>query len=94
MKQVVTYQLENGSTPAYIAEGGYYPNADRVLVGVTVDQANLPAGLTIFETLGDLTVYLASYKDYWQAPSDPTWVDYQPDTPLQAAEFIWQKLTS
>jgi hypothetical protein len=94
MKKAVAYNLINGHVPSFISDGGYYPNESEKLIGVTIDNPELPNDIVIFDTLQDLTLYLNSYKIIWQAPSDPTWVNYQPDTPLQAAEFIWQKLTS
>lgn len=94
MKYAVAYTLLEGHTPDFISDGGYYENADLVLVGVTTDNPILPDDITIFNTIEELTIYLNLFKALWQQPGDPTWVNYVPDTPLQAAEFIWQKLTS
>jgi len=93
MKLAVAYTLTEGHVPNYILDGGYYEDSNGNLIGVTIDNPTLPDNITIFETIEELTAYLDSYKLLWQQPSNPTWIGYQPDTPTQAAEFIWQKLT-
>jgi hypothetical protein len=35
--KIVKYQLDNGTIPTWIEDGGYYPDPNEVMIGATVD---------------------------------------------------------
>ena len=35
--KIVKYQLDNGTIPTWIEDGGYYPDPTEVMIGATVD---------------------------------------------------------
>ncbi len=63
--KIVKYTLTNqGTIPTWIEDGGYYPTADEVMIGATVDGSD-DTGLGELETEADVKTYLDTYTCNW-----------------------------
>ena len=88
--KIVKYQLDNGTIPTWIEDGGYYPDPTEIMIGATVD-GSTEEGLGVLASQADVETYLDTYTSTWtqQDPSDPTAT--VPFDQAQAASYIWSK---
>ena len=89
-KKLVKYQLENGSIPSNISDGGYYPDGSEVMLGVTIDNPSTTFLGEITSTT-DTVTYLNSYTSDWTQydPATDTDVPFDQDA---AAANLWSKI--
>lgn len=88
--KIVKYQLEGGTIPTWIADGGYYPDPTEVMIGATVD-GSTEEGLGVLASQADVETYLDTYTSTWtqEDPNDPDAT--VPFDQAQAASYIWSK---
>ena len=88
--KIVKYQLDNGTIPTWIEDGGYYPDPTEIMIGATVD-GSTEEGLGVLASQADVETYLDTYTSTWTQPdpSDPTAT--VPFDQAQAASYIWSK---
>ena len=90
--KIVKYQLDNGTIPTWIADGGYYPDPNEVMIGATVDgSTETGEGELVSESAVETYLYLDTYTSTWTEddPSDPNAT--VPFDQAQAASYIWSK---
>ena len=88
--KIVKYQLDNGTIPTWIEDGGYYPDPTEVMIGATVDGSD-ETGLGELASEADVKTYLDTYTSSWteEDPNDPdATVPFDQTT---AATHIWSK---
>lgn len=88
--KIVKYQLEGGTIPTWIADGGYYPDPNEVMIGATVDgSTETGEGELVSESA--VETYLDTYTSTWteQDPNNPDAT--VPFDQAQAASYIWSK---
>tara|TARA_R110002060_G_scaffold74839_3_gene84278 strand:- start:21 stop:305 length:285 start_codon:yes stop_codon:yes gene_type:complete len=88
--KIVKYQLDNGTIPTWIEDGGYYPDPTEIMIGATVDGSS-EVGLGELASEADVETYLDTYTSTWteQDPNDPNAT--VPFDQAQAASYIWSK---
>ena len=89
--KIIKYNLtSSGTIPTYIADGGYYPDTEEVMIGATVDGSS-EVGLGELASEADVKTYLDSYTSTWTEvdPSDSSAT--VPFAPAGAATHIWSK---
>jgi|TARA_R100000544_G_C2220385_1_gene57151 hypothetical protein len=88
--KIVKYQLDNGTIPTWIEDGGYYPDPTEIMIGATVD-GSTEEGLGVLASEADVKTYLDTYTSTWteQDPNDPSAT--VPFDQAQAASYIWSK---
>ena len=90
--KIVKYQLDNGTIPSWIEDGGYYPDPTEVMIGATVDGAS-ENGEGVLASQADVEAYLDTYTSDWTEdandPNDPNAT--VPFDQAQAASYIWSK---
>ena len=90
--KIVKYQLEGGTIPTWIADGGYYPDTNEVMIGATVDGSS-EVGLGELVSESAVETYLDTYTSTWTEdandPNDPNAT--VPFDQAQAASYIWSK---
>jgi hypothetical protein len=88
--KIVKYQLDNGTIPTWIEDGGYYPDPNEVMIGATVDNSS-EVGLGELASEADVETYLDTYTSTWteEDPNDPNAT--VPFDQAQAASYIWSK---
>ena len=88
--KIVKYQLDGGTIPTWIGDGGYYPDPTEIMIGATVD-GSTEEGLGVLASQADVETYLDTYTSTWTDidPSDPTAT--VPFDQAQAASYIWSK---
>jgi hypothetical protein len=88
--KIVKYQLDNGTIPTWIADGGYYPDPNEVMIGATVD-GSTETGEGELASEADVKTYLDTYTSTWteQDPNNPNVT--VPFDQAQAASYIWSK---
>ena len=94
--KIIKYNLNaNGTTPTYIADGGYLPNAnsnsspqDLDMIGATVDGSS-ETGLGELANAAAIKSYLNSYASDWKyIDDDGNEIDFDIDA---AVTRIWAK---
>ena len=88
--KIVKYQLEGGTIPTWIADGGYYPDPTEIMIGATVDgSTETGEGELVSESA--VETYLDTYTSTWteEDPNDPDAT--VPFDQAQAASYIWSK---
>ena len=88
--KIVKYQLDNGTIPTWIEDGGYYPDTNEVMIGATVDgSTETGEGELVSESA--VETYLDTYTSTWteEDPNDPDAT--VPFDQAQAASYIWSK---
>ena len=90
--KIVKYQLDNGTIPTWIADGGYYPDPNEVMIGATVD-GSTETGEGELVSQSAVETYLDTYTSTWtQDANDPNDPDATvPFDQAQAASYIWSK---
>ena len=97
--KIIKYNLTSeGTIPAYIADGGYYPKAnsnaspqDYDMIGATVDGSS-ETGLGELADKAAIKTYLDSYTSDWKdTDADGNEVDFDQDA---AATVLWAKKIS
>ena len=90
--KIVKYQLDNGTIPTWIGDGGYYPDPTEVMIGATVD-GSTEVGLGELVSQSAVETYLDTYTSTWtQDANDPNNPDATvPFDQAQAASYIWSK---
>ena len=91
--KIVKYKLTEAVTiPAWIDDGGYFPDESEVMIGATVDGSS-EVGLGELASEADVKTYLDSYTSLWtdrdDSSSDPNAT--VPFDQAQAATYIWSK---
>jgi len=88
--KIVKYQLEGGTIPTWIEDGGYYPDTNEVMIGATVDGSS-ETGLGELVSESAVETYLDTYTSTWteEDPNDPNAT--VPFDQAQAASYIWSK---
>ena len=88
--KIVKYQLDNGTIPTWIEDGGYYPNPTEIMIGATVDGSS-EVGLGELVSQSAVETYLDTYTSTWTQPdpNDPNAT--VPFDQAQAASYIWSK---
>ena len=88
--KIVKYQLDNGTIPTWIGDGGYYPDPTEIMIGATVDGSS-EVGLGELASEADVKTYLDTYTSTWteEDPNDPNVT--VPFDQAQAASYIWSK---
>jgi len=90
--KIVKYQLEGGTIPTWIEDGGYYPDTNEVMIGATVDgSTETGEGELVSESA--VETYLDTYTSTW-TEQDPNSEDPNATVPFdqaQAASYIWSK---
>ena len=88
--KIVKYQLDNGTIPTWIEDGGYYPDPTEVMIGATVDGSS-EVGLGELVSQSAVETYLDTYTSTWteQDPNNPDAT--VPFDQAQAASYIWSK---
>ena len=78
-KKVIKYKLTpEGVTPNYVEEKyhGWYPSSplaeEAELIGISINNAELPVDVVVFETQADLVTYLDSLYYPIQTEESPT----------------------
>ena len=87
--KIVKYQLDNGTIPTWIEDGGYYPDSNEVMIGATVDGSD-ETGLGELASEADVKTYLDTYTSSWTEKNGPN----DEETPFDqtaAAANIWSK---
>jgi len=90
--KIVKYQLDNGTIPTWIEDGGYYPNPTEIMIGATVDGSS-EVGLGELVSQSAVETYLDTYTSTW-TEQDPNSEDPSATVPFdqaQAASYIWSK---
>jgi hypothetical protein len=90
--KIVKYQLDNGTIPTWIGDGGYYPDPNEVMIGATVDGSD-ETGLGELVSEADVKTYLDTYTSSWTEPDESS-DDPSATVPFdqaQAASYIWSK---
>ena len=90
--KIVKYQLDNGTIPTWIEDGGYYPDPNEVMIGATVDNSS-EVGLGELASEADVKTYLDSYTSTW-TEQDESSDDPDATVPFDqatAATHIWSK---
>ena len=90
--KIVKYQLENGTIPTWIGDGGYYPDPTEIMIGATVDGSS-EVGLGELVSQSAVETYLDTYTSTW-TEDDPSSDDPNATVPFdqaQAASYIWSK---
>ena len=97
--KIIKYNLTSeGTIPAYIADGGYYPKAnsnaspqDYDMIGATVDGSS-ETGLGELADKAAIKTYLDSYTSDWKdTDANGDEVDFDQDA---AATILWAKKIS
>ena len=90
--KIVKYQLDNGTIPTWIEDGGYYPDPTEIMIGATVD-GSTEEGLGVLASQADVETYLDTYTSTWtEDANDPNNPDATvPFDQAQAASYIWSK---
>tara|TARA_R100000664_G_scaffold28675_1_gene40092 strand:- start:227 stop:517 length:291 start_codon:yes stop_codon:yes gene_type:complete len=90
--KIVKYQLDNGAVPTWIADGGYYPDANKVMIGATVD-GSTETGEGELTSQENVESYLNTYTSTWtQSAYNPmNESETEPFDQAQAATKIWAK---
>ena len=97
--KIIKYNLTSeGTIPAYIADGGYYPKAnsnaspqDWDMIGATTDGSS-EVGLGELADKAAIKTYLDSYTSDWKdTDADGNEVDFDQDA---AATALWAKKIS
>lgn len=90
--KIVKYQLDNGTIPTWIEDGGYYPDPTEIMIGATVDGSS-EVGLGELASQADVETYLDTYTSTWtEDANDPNNPDATvPFDQAQAASYIWSK---
>ena len=88
--KIVKYQLDNGTIPTWIEDGGYYPDPTEIMIGATVDGSS-EVGLGELVSQSAVETYLDTYTSTWTQPdpNDPNAT--VPFDQAQAASYIWSK---
>ena len=90
--KIVKYQLDNGTIPTWIEDGGYYPDPTEIMIGATVDGSS-EVGLGELVSQSAVETYLDTYTSTWTEdandPNDPNAT--VPFDQAQAASYIWSK---
>jgi len=88
--KIVKYQLDNGTIPTWIEDGGYYPDSTEIMIGATVDGSS-EVGLGELVSQSAVETYLDTYTSTWTQPdpNDPNAT--VPFDQAQAASYIWSK---
>lgn len=90
--KIVKYQLDNGTIPTWIEDGGYYPDPNEVMIGATVD-GSTETGEGELVSQSAVETYLDTYTSTWTEdandPNDPNAT--VPFDQAQAASYIWSK---
>jgi hypothetical protein len=90
--KIVKYQLDNGTIPTWIEDGGYYPDPTEIMIGATVDNSS-EVGLGELVSQSAVETYLDTYTSTW-TQDDPSSDDPNATVPFdqaQAASYIWSK---
>ena len=90
--KIVKYQLDNGTIPTWIEDGGYYPDPTEIMIGATVDGSS-EVGLGELVSQSAVETYLDTYTSTW-TEDDPNSEDPNATVPFdqaQAASYIWSK---
>jgi len=90
--KIVKYQLDNGTIPTWIEDGGYYPDPTEIMIGATVDGSS-EVGLGELVSQSAVETYLDTYTSTW-TQDDPSSDDPNATIPFdqaQAASYIWSK---
>ena len=90
--KIVKYQLDNGTIPTWIEDGGYYPDPTEIMIGATVDGSS-EVGLGELVSQSAVETYLDTYTSTW-TEDDPSSDDPNATIPFdqaQAASYIWSK---
>ena len=90
--KIVKYQLDNGTIPTWIEDGGYYPDPTEIMIGATVDGSS-EVGLGELVSQSAVETYLDTYTSTW-TEQDPSSDDPNATVPFdqaQAASYIWSK---
>ena len=90
--KIVKYQLDNGTIPTWIEDGGYYPDPTEIMIGATVDGSS-ETGLGELVSESAVETYLDTYTSTW-TEDDPSSDDPNATIPFdqaQAASYIWSK---
>ena len=90
--KIVKYQLDNGTIPTWIEDGGYYPDSTEIMIGATVDGSS-ETGLGELVSQSAVETYLDTYTSTWTEP-DSSSDDPNATVPFdqaQAASYIWSK---
>jgi len=90
--KIVKYQLDNGTIPTWIEDGGYYPDPTEIMIGATVDGSS-EVGLGELVSQSAVETYLDTYTSTW-TEDDPSSDDPNATVPFdqaQAASYIWSK---
>ena len=90
--KIVKYQLDNGTIPTWIGDGGYYPDPTEIMIGATVDGSS-EVGLGELVSQSAVETYLDTYTSTW-TQDDPSSDDPNATVPFDqatAATNIWSK---
>ena len=91
--KIVKYKLTDaGTIPTWIEDGGYYPNAEEVMIGATTD-GTTGVGLGELASEADVKTYLDTYTSSWTEDDDSS-DDPNATVPFDqaaAATNIWSK---
>ena len=90
--KIVKYQLDNGTIPTWIEDGGYYPDPTEIMIGATVDGSS-EVGLGELVSESAVETYLDTYTSTW-TEDEPSSDDPNATIPFdqaQAASYIWSK---
>ena len=70
--KIVKYQLDNGTIPTWIEDGGYYPDSTEIMIGATVDGSS-EVGLGELVSQSAVETYLDTYTSTWTEddPNNP-----------------------
>ena len=89
--KIVKYKLTDaGTIPTWIEDGGYYPNAEEVMIGATTD-GTTGVGLGELASEADIKTYLDSYTSTWTDRDDNDPNATVPFDQAAAAANIWSK---
>ena len=88
--KIVKYQLDNGTIPTWIEDGGYYPDPTEIMIGATVDGSS-EVGLGVLASQADVETYLDTYTSTWTQPDPNDSNATVPFDQAQAASYIWSK---
>jgi len=90
--KIVKYQLDNGTIPTWIEDGGYYPDPTEIMIGATVDGSS-ETGLGELVSESAVETYLDTYTSTWteQDPNSDNPDATVPFDQAQAASYIWSK---
>ena len=90
--KIVKYQLDNGTIPTWIEDGGYYPDPTEIMIGATVDGSS-EVGLGELVSQSVVETYLDTYTSTWteQDPNSDNPDATVPFDQAQAASYIWSK---